>query len=68
MDGQCLSLSMNRESGVVGAGVGTKLDEPPSDKWEGSLLLLSRDLSSQPLSMSSLSTLALVTVMLGLRS
>ena len=68
MDGQCLSLSINRERGVVGAGVGTKLDEPPNDKWEGSLLLLSRDLSSQPLSMSSLSTLALVTVMLGLRS
>ena len=45
----------HREWGVVGAGVGTKVDEPPSERLEG------RRLQREPAPHSSLSTLALVT-------
>lgn len=51
----------HREWGVVGAGVGTKVDEPPRERLEG------RRLHREPAPhCSSFSTLALVTVMLGL--
>ncbi len=46
----------HRECGVVGAGVGTKVLEPPRDRLEG------RRLHREPAPHSSFSTLALVTL------
>ena len=60
-----LESSRKRERGVVGAGVGTKLDDP-RERWEGSLL--PSDPCSHSSTLSSFSTLALVMVMLGLLS
>ena len=53
----------HREWGVVGAGVGTRVEEPPSERWEGRRLQREPPPHSSSLSFS---TLALVTVMLGL--